>query len=592
MNIIGISGLNNSVDFKQRNFPDLTSQQLRIVQGLDSAAALINDEKIVAAVAEERFTRIKGTGDFPIHAIEYCLRAGRLKAKDIDYIAHSYSYEPLQAIYQHSRLSQQLYNEVLSPEAQQRCLEQFCAKYDWQDKLVSVPHHIAHAASAFYPSGFDEALVLVTDGMGEQDSATIAVASQQGLEVIARIPALHSLGIFYGLFTLYLGFEFNSDEYKVMGLAPYGNARRYFSQIMDLVSLKGDGSYSISILHANQSEYDRETYSSSLLLLEQMFGPVRTNNESLEQHHRDIAAALQMVLQTCLLHTLRYYQKQTGLKHLCMAGGVALNCSANGIIHRSLLFNDLFIQPAAGDDGTALGAALWVKHQQNKGAKTLPMSLPLWGPEYDKSSVSSALKKYPELCWDYHESTESLFEVVAQDIQQSKIIGWFQGRAEFGPRALGNRSILADPRAADMRERINALIKQREDFRPFAPAVMEEYTTEYFDIDPQAISIYKSMLLIAQVKREWRSKLAAVTHVDGSARVQTVAKKDNPRFWALLKQCNQDNGLPVLLNTSFNVRGQPIVCSPSEAIDTFIAAGLDVLVLGNYRITLPQEKKL
>lgn len=590
MQVIGISGLDKSVAFKQKHFPEISSQFYRIAQGLDSAAALVDDDHIVAAVAEERFSRTKGTGNFPLHAIEYCLQAGQVKAQDIDYIAHCFAYEPHEEAYQNNRYSQLLYNEVLSPSALRQCFEKYCGHYHWEDKVISVPHHLAHAASTFYPSGFNESLILVSDGMGEKDSAMIAIGTPKGLEILKTIPSLHSIGILYSLFTLYLGFDFNFDEYKVMGLAPYGNAQRYFIQIMELVTLKDDGTYTIPVLFANQTDYERETYSRSLMLLEERFGPARKKNEKLRQHHKDIAAALQSVLQTCLLHLLRHYQRLTDLKQLCMAGGVALNCSANGVIQRSGLFNKIFVQPAAGDDGAALGAALWLKHQKLKDAKTQAMSLPLWGPEYSNDTIALALEHYPDLYVKYYKSTELLLKDTAEEIMQGHIIGWFQGRAEFGPRALGNRSILADPVKAEMRDKINALIKQREDFRPFAPAVMAEHATTYFDLNPKTINTYNAMLFVAQVKREHRAQLAAVTHVDGSARVQTVLEQQSPMFWALIDAYRQLSGIPILLNTSFNVRGQPMVCSPTDAIETFITAGLDSLVIGNYRVTRMKSK--
>jgi len=289
-------------------------------------------------------------------------------------------------------------------------------------------------------------------------------------------------------------------------------------------------------------------------------------------------------LQECLLHTLQYFQKETGLNKLCMAGGVALNCAANGVIQRSRLFQELFIQPAAGDDGSALGAALYVQYLQDPCFSSTSMSLPLWGPEYSDEEIFQTLAAYQNLEWRYFESFDELSALVAQELSQAKIFGWFQGRLEFGPRALGNRSILADPRVSDMRERVNALIKKREGFRPFAPAVCAEMAHHIFSVKAKNISAFRSMSCVAQVKKAYVEQLPAITHVDGSARLQSVNKEHNLRFWKLLTAFGEISKIPVLLNTSFNVRGQAIVCQPAEAIDTFISANLDGLVMGNYLI--------
>jgi carbamoyltransferase len=420
--------------------------------------------------------------------------------------------------------------------------------------------------------------------MGEQDSTTIAVGSGQEIKVVKRVRAVHSLGILYGVFSLYLGFYMNLDEYKVMGLAPYGDPRRYLDSMMRLVNLEPDGTYSVPVLFENVSREQRETYAGTLAVLEDLFGPAREQDAEITQRHMDIAAALQTVLQQSLLHILRHFKAETDQNNLCLAGGVALNCTANGVIKRSKLFKGMYVQPAAGDDGTALGAALYVLHQHTPKPIRQRMSMPLWGPAFDSHHIAGVLESVPDCEVTHFESFHDLAVEIAKRLYAGQILGWFQGHMEFGPRALGNRSILATPEDPGMRDRINRLVKQREDFRPFAPAVTVEAATKYFDIDPGDEPLYAHMLYVTQVRPAFRPHLQAITHVDGSARVQTVSNEDNWRFWRLLTEFERLSGVPILVNTSFNVRGQPIVCTPTEAIDTFRAAGLDGLAIGDWLV--------
>lgn len=585
MRIIGISGLNNSVAFKKRHYPDLESVYYRIAQGFDAAASLVMGNDIVAAAAEERFTREKTTGAFPVNAIRYCLSTAGIGAQDIDVLAHNFDYEPFASAYQDSDYARAQYEEVYSRGAQLKCIQEHFPDSGWEDKFVQVPHHVAHAASSFFVSGFEESLILVSDGMGEHYSTTVALGRGNDIEILAQVPSIHSIGILYSVFTLYLGFVFNMDEYKVMGLAPYGNPRRYLDKVSGLVNLREDGTHTISVLFRNETDLDRETYAGTLAALEELFGPRREPESAITQHHMDIAAALQMTLQNALLHTLRHFKRETGANNLCAAGGVALNCSANGLLHRSRLFRDMFVQPASGDDGTSLGAALYVRHQRDPNARIPRMSVPLWGPEFRKDAVASAVHAATEFDSTEFDDFGQLAAEVARRLEAGEIVGWFQGRMEFGPRALGNRSILADPRPKDMRERINAIIKKRELFRPFAPAVTAEGATTYFEIKEDKVELYSHMLFVTRVREAYRSQLPAITHIDGSARVQTVSESQNPRFWGLIRAFEQHTGIPVVLNTSFNVRGQPIVCTPQEAIDTFSMADLDALVVGDFLLT-------
>lgn len=584
MNILGYSGLHHSVDFKKAQFPNLSPREYRIAQGFDSAGALITPAGIAAA-EEERFTGDKGTNVFPVNALNYCLAAANLKPGEVDAIAHGFAYEPFQAAFEHNDFVRQQYAQVYHPDLQRQLIEQHFPGTGLADKLVHVPHHLAHAASAYYVSGFNESLILVTDGMGEVHSTTIAVGRGADIEILDTVTAPHSLGILYGVFTLYLGFWMSFDEYKVMGLAPYGNPRRYFNQIMEFMQLKSNGLYTVPLLFRNKTTAEQETYAGTLQLLEETFGPRRQPEDEITQRHMDIAAALQTVLQAVLMHALRHFQRETGQRRLCMAGGVALNCTANGVIKRSRLFDDFFIQPAAADDGTALGAALYVRHQHNLAPPVAKMSMPLWGSEFTAEDIAAELAARPACDATHFEQFDDLADTVVQRLVAGQVVAWFQGRMEFGPRALGNRSILADPRGPNTREHINRLVKQREGFRPFAPAVTLEAAPEYFEIDLGDDSLYAYMLCVTQVRPQYRDLLPAITHVDGSARVQTVTETGNPRFWRLLNRFDRAAGLPVLLNTSFNLRGQPIIRTPAIALDTFLGSEIDALVLGDYLIT-------
>jgi carbamoyltransferase len=585
MHIIGISGLHHAVPFKKRHFPFLSPREYRIAQGFDSAAALVTENGVEAAAAEERFIRDKGTHVFPSHAIRYCLDVAGIKPEQISYVAHGFSYQPIKSEFESEEFSQQQYAEVYDPERQREWLQEHFPTVDWPNKLVAVPHHLAHAASTFYLSGFKESLILITDGMGELNSMTALIGDQGGMKIIQEVPAFHSLGILYGVFTLYLGFDFGMDESKVMGLAPYGNPRRFFNQIMDFVKLKPDGTYAIPLFAENKSREDAETHRGVLNRLAQKFGPTRDPKAGLTQRHMDVAAGLQSVFETCQLHLLKQLRQQNGQSNLCMAGGAALNCTMNGVIHRSRLFRNTFIQPAAGDDGTALGAALYVQRGLDHHRPPKRMSLPFWGPEYPEyidEGIPKEITNQDSCEFQYFQSIQDLTRHVAHRLTQGQVIAWFQGRMEFGPRALGNRSILADPRNPAMRDHVNSLIKKREGFRPFAPAVITESAAEFFNIEKGEEDSYAHMLYVVPVRQQYRTQLPAITHVDGSARVQTVRRDHNERFWWLLSQFGQLTGMPILLNTSFNVRGQPIVCTPTEAIETFVWANLDALVMGNY----------
>ena len=581
VNVIGISGLDNSVAFKRRELPDLDPGEYRVAQGFDSAAALVTDDDVAAAAAEERFTGEKSTGAFPRNAILYCLEAAGLEPADIDHIAHGFAYKPM-PFHRDGSLEQRRYNEVYAPEVTAgRAEEMFPG---WGSRFVSVPHHMAHAASAFHLSGFDDSLIVIADGMGEIESLTVAVGEGDAIRVLRRYSIPQSLGILYSVFTLYLGFEMMMDEYKVMGLAPYGDPGRYRDEMQQVIELSDEGSYQIPIL-AHNTRAEWETHRGVLRALDDLFGERREPGGPVDDRHRDVAAAVQAGLEDVLFHVLEHFQKDTGARRLCMAGGVALNCTVNGLIADRGMFDDMFVQPASADDGSALGAALHVHRTHGRGERRMRMTMPYWGPDLTEASIETGLAARRDVTAQRYDDVDELLSVAAERLAAGEVVAWAQGRLEFGPRALGNRSILGDPRDAKMRDHINELIKQREEFRPFAPAVVSESASEYFEIEEGKERYYPHMLFVAQTRPKYRDQLGAVTHVDGSARLQTVDKEENPRFWALLKQFEELTGLPVILNTSFNLKGQPIVKDPEVALETFVVSNLDALVIGDYLVT-------
>ncbi|MGW6741381.1 carbamoyltransferase family protein [Streptomyces sp. NPDC055025] len=582
--VLGFSGLSLARGFKERSWPGLEPREYAIVQGADAAAALLVGGRMAAAAAEERFDGVKHSSAFPAGAAQFALETAGLKASQIDLVAHSFSFGPERDFYVgQSDYYRGLYETALDPEVNRAVAEQHLG-IDLTGRFRPVAHHVAHAASAYYPSGYRDALVLVSDGLGERQSATVFAAGTSGLEPLAEVPAHSSLGLLYGLFTLYLGFAFGDGEYKVMGLAPHGDATRYVETILrDWVHLDSGGRYFVPLLLENVSDLDKETYGAALARIEREFGPRRDPDEPIEQRHKDIAAALQAVLQRAQLHQLSHYRRETGLARLCLAGGVALNCAANGVLLRSGLFEDIYVQPASGDDGAALGAAYVAAVES--GERPEPVTGTAFGPAYGPQAYEQAVAAEPGLDIRRAADDAELAGLTARLIADGRIVGWFQGAMEFGPRALGHRSILADPRVVGMRERINALVKKRESFRPFAPAVTDEATATLFEIEPEDVHRFAEMLFVGYVRPEYAEQLPAITHVDGSARVQSVSRRTSPLFWSLIEEFGGLTGLPVVLNTSFNVAGQPIVRTPDEAVRTFLAAGLDALVLGRLVIT-------
>ncbi|HLQ77191.1 MAG TPA: carbamoyltransferase C-terminal domain-containing protein [Terriglobia bacterium] len=587
MNVLGISGLANALPFKRAHWPGLHEYEYRISQGHDAAAALICSGKIVAAAAEERFNLSKHSGEFPAGAASYCLAEAGIRIDQVDEIAHGFNYEPYRRIYSVDPISTKLYCEVLSPEALLKLVRHSFPAFP-PDKVVHVDHHLAHAASAYFTSGWDECLVAVIDGMGEVAGATTYHACCGKLHKLRQISANHSIGILYSLVTLHLGFDFNADEYKIMGLAPYGRPERYREFFKENVELRQDGSIRIPMLNLNRTRAERECYAATRRYLHERLIPERTPDAGITDNHRDVAAALQECLERAVFHICCHLRKQTGLTRLALAGGVALNCTANGKLIQSGMFDEVYVQPAAGDDGTALGAALYRASLAGE-IHNSRLPAPLFGSAYSAGQIEAEIEKYPDQVDVLRfKNTEAACANAASLIADGNVIAWFRGRMEYGPRALGNRSILADPGHPEMRDRINAMVKKREAFRPFAPAVSVEQVHLWFDVEPGTSMPY--MISVVQVRKEYRSALPAVTHVDGSARVQTVSTGDNPDFHLLLKSIGKITGREMLLNTSFNVKGQPIVNSPREAIETLLGTGIEFLFLENVRLNVRKSK--
>jgi carbamoyltransferase len=582
MKVIGISGLENAVPFKKAHWAGLDEREYRIVQGMDAAAALVIDGKLVAAAEQERFSGKKHTGDFPIDAIRFCLNEAGVSIHEIDEIAHGFDYAPFRELYTGDETSLQLYEKVFSREALLKQVRRDLPGFPL-DRVHQVGHHLAHAASAAYTSGWDECLIVVNDAVGETESLSVYDFHDGELENIRTIAANDSIGILYSLVTLHLGFDFNSDEYKVMGLAPYGDPARYRKFFEQAVEFCPDGSIRIPMLKLNRTREERENYTATRAYLNEHLIARRAPELSVNSNHEDVAAALQECLERVVMHVCEHFGEETGLRRLALAGGVALNCTANGKLTRSHLFDEVYIQPVAGDDGVALGAALY----RASLAEKIPnerFPAPLFGPQYSDAEVEAALQQFSgKIQWKRYATLDETCAAAAKLIADGRVIAWSRGRMEYGPRALGNRSILADPGHPEMRDRINAMVKKRESFRPFAPACSIEEAHRWFEVAPGAEFPY--MINIVNVRPDVRDKLSSITHVNGSARLQTVSAKDNPDFHALLLAVGKTTGRQMVLNTSFNVKEQPIVNTPEEAIATFLSTGIEYLFLENYHVT-------
>ena len=586
----------------------------------DSAAALIVDGKIIAAAQEERFTRKKHDPSYPVNAINYCLSEANISLDQVDYVAFYdkpfLKFERLLETYvalapkgfQSFRMAMPIWlrEKLFLKDMLIKEIKKVDKNFN-DTKMMFGEHHFSHAASAFYASPFEEAVVLTLDGVGEWATTTVAIGKGHELNIVKEIHFPHSLGLLYSAFTYYTGFRVNSGEYKVMGLAPYGEPK-YKDLILDkLIDLKEDGSFRL-----DQSYFN---YATGLTMVNQKFSdlfgePIRKpDTDELTQFHMDIAASVQAVTEQVVLTMTRSLAKEYNIPNLCMAGGVALNCVANGKILRDKAFKKIWIQPAAGDAGGALGGALAVWHKELNNPRIVhpndAMQGSYLGPSYKQSSIESLLLA----CGAKFDSVieNEMIEQTAQALADGKAIGWFQDRMEFGPRSLGGRSILGDPRSEKMQKTLNLKVKYRESFRPFAPSVLREDVSEWFEAD------YDSpyMLLVDDVKKDKhiemtkeqeslfgidklnikRSSIPAITHVDYSARIQTVHKETNPKYHALITKFKEKTGCSVVVNTSFNVRGEPIVCTPEDAFRCFMGTELDVLVVGNCVLRKERQDK-
>ena len=545
----------------------------------DSAAALIKDGILVAAAQEERFTRKKHDQDFPTNAICYCLQEGKIQAQDLDYIGFYdkpfTKFERLLTTYVatfpkglHSFLKAMpiwLKEKLWIPQKIREELGD-------AGKLLFIEHHLSHAASAFFVSPFSEAAILTADGVGEWETTTMGMGNDRSLTLTKSIHFPHSLGLLYSAFTYYLGFRVNSAEYKVMGLAPYGKPIYADRILRELISLKEDGSFRLNM------KYFAYDYGLTMTnkYFHTLFGaPPRTPESTLTQFHKDVAASIQYVTDEIMVRMTTDLHKKTGSDHLCLAGGVALNCVSNSKVLASSGFKKIFIQPAAGDAGGAVGAAYYIYHMLLKNKRTYTWSHNFLGPEYSNEAIEQVLNQLNLEGERFN--NDALLKRTAQLIADQQVVGWFQGRMEFGPRSLGARSILADARNQENYSRVNLKIKFRESFRPFAPTVILERMKEYFEFDQPS----PYMLFVAQVRPDRRT-IPAVTHVDGSARLQTIVREDHVLFYDLIIEFEKLTGCPVIINTSFNVRGEPIVCSPFDAIKCFLRTDMDYLILGNF----------
>lgn len=570
----------------------------------DSAACLIKDGKIIAAAQEERFTRKKHDFRFPSNAIHFCLDYEKIKTCDIELVSFYdkpfLKFERLLETYlQYAPLGIRSFIKAMPLWMKEKLwIKDLIAKeLDYEGTIIFPEHHQSHAASAFYPSPFEKSAFLTIDGVGEWTTTSYGVGNKEKIEILADIKFPHSLGLLYSAFTYYTGFKVNSGEYKVMGLAPYGEPKFVDTILNNIIDLKADGSFRLDMSYFN--------YAAGLTMTNKKFdalfgGPARKPETDLTQREMDLARSVQEVTNEIILRTAKHIKNETQEENLCLAGGVALNCVANGLLQEANIFENIWIQPAAGDAGGALGAALFGWHQYlNKERSIIENDSQLGsylGPEFSDDEIEIFLKEnnYKYLKVD----DDELLEQTAGYLNEEKIIGWFQGRMEYGPRALGARSIIGDARSSKMQTKMNLKIKFRESFRPFAPSVLEEKVSDYFETDKAS----PYMLIVADVKKELRhtmtddeqklfgieklnivrSEIPAITHVDYSARLQTVNSKTNPKYHGMISKFNKNYGCGVIVNTSFNVRGEPIVCSPEDAYRCFMRTDMDYLILGNY----------
>lgn len=568
----------------------------------DSSACLVRDGGLIAAAEEERFRRVKHWAGFPAEAIRFCLASAGMRLCDVDYLAVNHdprAHWGQKALYALRRLpSPHLVLDRLRNRARRAEIPELLQREFPDDRfrgaLHHVEHHLAHLASTFFVSPFDEAVVVSVDGFGDFASAAWGVGRGTRITIEGRVHFPHSLGVFYQAMTQYLGFHHYGDEYKVMGLAPYGEPR-YLRELREIVQLRDDGGFRLNLdyfrHHAEKIDYAWESgaphvgqlYSS---VLEDLLGPARRPDEPIAEKHRDIARSTQAIYEEAFFHLLNTVQRRHGVDALALAGGCAMNSVANGKVYRHTAFRHVYVQSAAGDAGGAIGAAMAVWHAVCGGQRSFVMEHAYWGPEFSDEELGKVLERHAvEVgaagCQVRRIDDEGeLCRLTAQAIASGQVVGWFQGRMEWGPRALGNRSILGDPRRGDMKDILNLKIKRRESFRPFAPSILREAVSEWFESDDDV----PFMMQVFQIREGKRALIPAVTHVDGSGRLQTVHQSTNSRYYRLIETFRDLTGVPILLNTSFN-ENEPVVCRPEDALNCFLRTRMDVLVMGGWMLT-------
>ena len=566
----------------------------------------------MAASEEERFSRIKHDFDFPTQAAGFCLEHEGLSAKDLDYVVfyekpfHKFE-RILMTTLQGYPKSWKIFRESMITWLGEKLWVKSIIKDKLgvpEDKILFGEHHLSHAGSAFYPSPFESAAILTVDGVGEWTTASLGTGEGNTIKLINEIKFPHSLGLLYSAFTAFLGFRVNNGEYKVMGMAPYGQPRYMDKIYNNLIRVAEDGSFALNMDYFSFHYSDKSTYNKKFVDLfgeprsaemdfftsdtryPSYFGTKPSNYSELcklNEHYADIAASIQKVTEEILLKLVHSLHKKTGQKNLCMAGGVALNSVANGRILQETPFENIFIQPAAGDGGGALGAALHAYHCLLGQSRSFVMEHAYWGKDYSEEEIKAFLENQ-NIPYTYYSDDDELLNHTVEELVAGKVVGWYQGRFEWGPRALGNRSILADPRSEEMKDLVNIKIKFREPFRPFAPVILEEHAQDYFDSDNfvnQHLARY--MLIVLPFKKEMGGRLNAVNHM-GTGRLQTIREEWNPRYYRIIKKFGEATGIPVLLNTSFNLRGEPIVNTPQNAFNTFQASGIDLLVMEKFLV--------
>jgi carbamoyltransferase len=576
---LGIAGLANVTGFLEDHFPAQMAQESRIVQGMDAAAALLMDGQVIAAASQERFDRIKKSATFPFEVIQYCVDTAGASLNDVKDIACNFSFGRYKPIYAADKLARSYWQNCLSPEAISGMLAMRFDS-DIASRLHPIDHHDAHLHCALASSGFDRCLAVIMDAAGEISSTSVYLCEGARISRLARYPISQSLGMFYSLITQFLGYAFNEDEYKVMGLASFGDPRRYAGFFDTAIRLTPNGGVEIPALTLNHSFADGLFFTKSAAAIQH--GLVIDGRNCAQQDRADVSAALQHRFTEALFHICRHFQKQTKVTNLVLSGGCAENCAAIGELRTAGMFKRIHVAYASGDEGTALGAAAARAFASGTPLR-IPDIMPFFGPAPRLQRVKQIVVQNSALALEEFPDENAMIDAAAEDVANDMIVALCNGRMEYGARALGNRSLLALPSTAANKDRINLAIKKRQNYRPFAPAVIAEEAHRYFVLN--AGEEYPYMTMLTHVRSEAKSLLPAVTHVDGTARVQTVHRQHNASFHRLLSQLKTLTGVPVVLNTSYNVNHQPIVCSEAEALETFVDMGIDALYIATAKVT-------